>query len=447
MGYAQNDFEYGQCLKEVHFGGTQNTNYIPITKDDSSGEFMAPHFVKNNSGNCSTGNNGTIAESKPVAYVSGTKARVKAIFETNCSTPQYIRGLGPYISVNQTSVRIEFPKQLATPSGGKITYDWKDANRVFVDNRVKYFEKFKIKWQISKDGISGWRDIDESENTLYVTHDAPELVTNQPGYAWFHTLLKVGCKSANNLSDPSQIINKIWAKLQTKNIIAADNNQPLFYYKSWDCVNLTTKDLLAGNDGQCGSWARFFIDLLKIQNINHSTVNDDFVLFSPKIQTDADGFFVKDWSASSGIFTGIWDPNYKYVMIPKDPFVVGKQYSTYYSDLIDNTKSTEGQGPNGNPASIFNNHQITQIDGKLLDPSYGTEFSSLNDIEFNALFGYYKWKFVMINEWQHDFDNNGTPDDLNNNGSIETNAIVAVILVSTDKTVSELQRNLGITNH
>ncbi len=53
----------------------------------------------------------------------------------------------------------------------------------------------------------------------------------------------------------------------------------------------------------------------------------------------------------------------------------------------------------------------------------------------------------MINEWQHDFDNNGTPDDLNNNGSIETNAIVAVILVSTDKTVSELQRNLGITNH
>ena len=427
--------------------GTPNTNYIPITKDGVSEEFVAPQFVKSHPTDCDNSTGGTIVEQEPVAYVSGTKARVKACFLTDCTHSYYIRGLGEYISVNQTSVRIEFPKQMVTPSLGQVVYDWRDASIPFVLHKVKYFEKFTIQWQVSEDGMN-WLDIDESVNPLYVTYNPPELVNDQPGYAWFHTLLKVGCESAEDQTDPSSIINAIWTKLKTKTIIAADNNKPLFYYKSWDCVNLTTKDLLAGNDGQCGSWARFFIDLLKIQNVQHSTVNDDYFHFSTDLSLPNNGFFVKDWAASTGELTGMWGAVFKYVMIPKYPFTVGQQYSTHYSDLIDNTNSIEGQGPNGNPASIFNNHQITQIEGRLLDPSYGTEFSSLNDIESNAIFGYYIAGSVMMNEYDYDFDNDGQPDDLNNNGIIEMDASVGVILVATDKTVAELQRTPGVsTNH
>jgi len=99
-------------------------------------------------------------------------------------------------------------------------------------------------------------------NTLYVTYKTPELVSDQIGYDWFHTLFRVGCESAADLSTDEEIINAIWNKLRTRHILAADNNEPLFYYRTWECQNYTTANLLATNDGQCGSWARFFIDLL-----------------------------------------------------------------------------------------------------------------------------------------------------------------------------------------
>lgn len=431
------DWQYGHCLKEVHFGGVQNTNYIPITKDSGMGEYLAPQFVKDHPSGCDNSTGGTIIEQEPVAYVSGTKARVKACFITDCTHSYYIRGLGLTITGNNVETILEFPMQLVTPSGGEVVYKWTDADRVFVQNQVKYFEKFTIKWQMSENG-NDWVDIDESENTLYVTYKQPDVQAPLSGYQWFHTLLKVGCEAADEKTTDNTIISTIWSKLKTKNIIAADNGQALFYYKSWECENLTTAALLKGNDGQCGSWASFFIDLLKIQGVSHSTVNGDYLRFNPS-GVQADGFFVKDWTASTGVFTGMLDPVFKYVMIPKYPFIVGQTYNTHYSDLIDNTIMIEGQGPNGNPASIFGNHQITIIGGNLLDPSYGVEFSSLDDIESNALFGYYiTGDLPNINENLYDFDNDGYPDDLNNNGIIEANATVKVIGVTTDKNVEDL---------
>ncbi len=421
MGYSQNDFEYGQCLKEVHFGGTQNTNYIPITKDDSSGEFMAPHFVKDNSGDCSTGNNGTVVESKPVAYVSGTKARVKAIFETNCTTPQYIRGLGPYISVNQTSVRIKFPKQLVTPSAGKILYDWKDANLAFVNNRVKYFEKFKIKWQISKDGVSGWRDIDESENTLYVTHDAPILTTangHLESTVAFHTLLHIGCSNAEDEDDEDNIVEKIYSEFNDQVVNRVDGVGPIQYWgpniSSPGCWQ--TSQMLINLNGTCGGWAAFFEDVLRLQGIGSSQMStvtyNDYVLSvadAQKLSSDAQNFFGSDIlnlqplppndpnlnGIRSDFFVKKWDFSVSGVFVMNEysnivngitpipiPLANGNTI------LIKEQDGAVGQG-NGDPRSEFENHAIVKYAGEYYDPSYGSfKQPNANSWETQALDGF-----------------------------------------------------------
>ncbi|HHH54337.1 MAG TPA: hypothetical protein ENK91_11810 [Bacteroidetes bacterium] len=420
MGYSQNEFVYGQCLKEVHFGGTQNTNYIPITKDDSSGEYMAPQFVKDNGGNCSTQSNGTVTKSDPVAYVSGTKARVKAIFETNCSTPQYIRGLGPYISVNQTSVRIEFPKQLATPSGGEIVYDWKDANRIFVNNEVKYFEKFKIKWQISKDGNSEWIDIDESENTLYVTHDVPLLTTAnghlEPTVA-FHTLLHIASSNADGENIENDIVEKIYFEFNDQVVNRVDGIGPIQYWgpniSTPGCWQ--TSQMLINLNGTCGGWAAFFEDVIRLQGISSSELStvtyNDYVLSSSDVQklnidaqdflgldisnlqalphdnipnTIRSDFFVKNWNlASSGIF--VMNDYFNNVSgITPVPIQLANGNIISIEEQIGVT----GQG-NNDPRSEFENHAIVKYGSKYFDPSYGSPIQpSANSWETPSLDGF-----------------------------------------------------------
>lgn len=381
---------------------------------------------------------------------------------TDCDKKIFIQGGGPNIN----GVPMIFSKQEITPNMGVLVYDWMTASITFVQHKVKYFEKFIINWQISKDGNFNWVTIGESVNPLYVTYKQPESMslnstiangdndlywTSQKwGYKWFHTLLKVSCEAAKDEIDKDIIIDKIWAKIQTKSIVAADSKSPLFYYKQWNCNSTNTAKLLQTEDGQRGSWTHFLIDLLKIQNVTHSTVDDDYVHYSPHFQIkpgDMPGFLVKDWSLKPGILTGEFNPLFKYVVIPKSPFISGQSYPFLYSDVVDNVNTVSGQGPNGNPASRFNNHQVTQISGRLYDPSYGLEFSNLQDIEDNAIFGYYISRMQKMDE-KYDLDGDGVADDdLDGNGiKGEINVKVPVYLITTDLNYSpflSLTRNLS----
>ena len=445
-------FDYGTCLKEVHFEGTPNSNYIPITKDNGSGIYTAPHFemtYPNGCGNLPE----QIVKQAPVAYVSGTYAKVKAVFETDCQDPHYIRGAHYKLDKNGKTF---FPKVLISPDiNGIFTYGPVHANFPFENNRVRYWENFKILWQISKDGIN-WIDIDISDNPLYVTYKTPE--PESISYQWFHTLFKVSCKAADGENNDTDIINEIWNEIKTLSITAADNNQPLTYYKNWiTAEHGRTKQLLNTNDGQCSTWAHFLIDLLKVHNINHATVDDDYYYFRPfavaplLVEEDL-GFFINNWSFNKGILS---DKNqiFNYTCIPKQSwdgplmdknwystFIENNQYNFVYSDCTD-IEGIYGQGPNKSPQSFFLNHQITQIDNQLKDPSYGVNFASLQDIENTVISAYYIEDFIILNETLYDIDEDGSPDDLNGNAKIEYAASVKVYLVSTDKGLFDLERD------
>ncbi len=385
------EWQYGHCLKEVHFGGTIGNNYIPIAKDDSSGDYMAPQFVKSHPNGCDNSTGGVIDKQDPVAYVSGTKAEVKACFNTDCTHSYYIRGLGPTISTGQ----IIFPQQMVTPSNGQVIYDWKDADRTFVSNKVKHFDKFKITWQVSEDGNT-WVDIDDSENTLYVTHKEP--ATEVPGadsdgtqyrhgigYEWFESLLHISCKNANDKTSKTSIFNAIWSDFgdnEIKNV----RNEALYYYYRWDLPYHSTNTgyLFQNRDGQCYSWCSLLIDLLKIQGIDQS--NDIVLVDSP----DNQWFLIKDWQELDNPFETFntltnCDINNSHTLITEPDLSnivqnVGTNYfyQFYYNEAQDDSGVIGQSAPN--PESWFQQHCLVYLDfmGRYYDPSYGKSYSSIN---------------------------------------------------------------------
>ncbi len=166
-----------------------------------------------------------------------------------------------------------------------------------------------------------------------------------------------------------------------------------------------TRNTTPAGDGQCGAWAHLFIDAMGAQGINHT---NEYVIF---YQSDGAapndfsfGFAVNNWSFASG--TGIsGDANYPFLNVPGTPEYSGSSYSWRFAEVTDDT-GVPGQGTT-NPKSLFSNHQVVKIGTQYYDPSYGVTYSSLADIDDNAVDGYYEKKDVPVNELQVGLDLNG----------------------------------------
>jgi hypothetical protein len=128
------------------------------------------------------------------------------------------------------------------------------------------------------------------------------------------------------------------------------------------------------------------LDSLKAQSIDQP---GDFVVFR-QINNygvpDTDlGFLVKNWSFSATGNSG--NAQFEFLGIPDSPFVTATSYNWLYSEVSDQA-GTPGQ-ETSNPASLFNNHQVVLIGGNYYDPSYGLKYASLNQIDTNAISGYF----------------------------------------------------------
>ena len=376
-------FRYGHCLKEVHFGGIPNTNYIPITKDDSSGEYDAPQFVKTYPGGCDV-SNGNIVEQEPVAYVRGIKARVKACFLSDCTHSYYIRGMGPPISGGQ----IVFPMQMVTPSGGQVIYDWMDASIPFVLHKVKYFENFTIKWQLSEDGTN-WEDIDESVNTLYVTYDVPIIgISYGLGtYKVRHSSIHFSCLSANNKTNKNDIVQAIHDNYFS-NLDCTDVSGDLLTYwgnqNNSSCVGL--EDFFTSNDGTCGTWSFYNQEMLLIHGINSILTA---IFPNPESMTSNEQIAYRNQFITHFGTSNVWVfPDYLFLVkkwdINIDYYDLGSDPDKWQH--APGLKGVEAQN-NQDPTSIFGDHAFISYNNKFYDPSYGQYISSgkLKDYEDMAI--------------------------------------------------------------
>ena len=387
-------FEYGHCLKEVSFFGEAGINdYIELKTDVTENLITAPHFLKSFPNGCGAGQPEVIEAQKPVAYVSGTKARLRAVFITDCNHAYWLRG---QVKSAIGNVLFEFPKEQVTPQNGEVVYEDNSGNPIpanvgFQQGTIRYFDDFEIIWELSENGDDNWIEIDRSHNQLYIIREyntAPQSIAYLPPY--HHTVVHTSCKAANGQSTDNEIIDNVYAKFQTKSVERIEDGYVMTY---WD-VNIPNNgqcwsiwDLLKYGNGQCGAWADFYMVCLIIQGIDASKVQiepDESVTaqeLNDFIETTFPGQGYSLGSLIEHFLVKNWDlpPNNAVPLEPAQgeaPF----QFEEDAKYAVGAPGATAQGGFNGgfgnvqipDPRSIFTIHSINLVNNQYFDPSYGT---------------------------------------------------------------------------
>ena len=342
--FAQN-FQYPNVkITSVSFGGTN----LNIKKDDGSGSYTKPQWSP--------------AAKNPVAYVSGTAPSVSASFTFQCANaPAFVHLKG------EASDSITFPSQKAilsnTGSGTyKLDYPETAGSHVFKKEVVRFFKPFTINWQISFDNGNSWRNIEETQNTLYVTYKTPQAEAGE--FGWFHTVYDLSCRNAQTKTTEQDIIAGVWNEF-TDQIVLNYNNDSLFYYKNLSTPYVTLATLLKYRDAECYTFAQLFLASLKIQGIVRT---NNYIYIEAKGNAcgyAVDRFLVKNWAFNTTSSAPCSSFSYKSTGIKKQPGIPGSCTIT--------------------PASHFGNHQIAKIDGVYYDPSYGSSSASLNELKLKSI--------------------------------------------------------------
>lgn len=398
---------------EVTFSGPQ---YHVVWRDDGSGPYPEPHW-KDISVPPDDDNDDIGDHNIPVAFTRNSQMRVSAKFSVE---PPGALGVMPTVAgVGMVGDAEQFYNfdAVGSASGGVLTITDVPADRPLV-NTVDYFRPLKplvIRWWITaEDGTQVPCSPPETTHRVYVTLGDPN-----PG-PLYETVVHLGCNNAAGFSNTTDVIDTIFNDFTDREVYRKTRdgfNNPdlhqLTYYEDWNCVNLTTLDLIQNGDGQCGSWARLFIDILGAQGINHA---NEYITFYSRDSTDPSlGFIVKNWSfAPGGGVSG--DPEYPYLnlynpqIITEPPY----EYNWRFSETNDET-GVPGQGT-GNPASLFSNHQVVKFGSPPVyyDPSYGAMYSSLSDIDSFAVEGYWQNGLLPVKESlvQLDLDGDGNITDM-----------------------------------
>ena len=383
-------------------------------------DYAAPHWQDNSSpldGDASDAND----RAYPICFTRNSKMKVSATWvlePQGLSSTITVKGDGPE--------QLDFPETVAAVNGAQMTITDVECDSPFPD-QVGFFDPMLIKWNVSmtSGGEKVWLDGGTSSNQAYVTLGDPLTTT-------YHTLAHLGCKNAKDETSVQNCTAKIWNEFTDRDVRRVDGAR-LTYYKSYRCTNTTTKGLLASCDGQCGAWAKLFIDIRKVQGIDDK---DEYVVFSPippqGVSRDYVGFLVKNWTFSGTGRSGYSDYPYLNVLSDTD-FISSTEYQWKYSDVSDAT-GIAGQG-NENQASLFNNHQVV-IDGKYYDPSYGVQYSSLEELEDRSIDGFY------VGPVRLPVDEPVVGCDLNNDGdTADLNVDANVLLIRKNKPGLEIRED------
>jgi hypothetical protein len=330
----------------------------------------------------------------PVGYVSGTKPKVSAKFLFQCSTqnpPSKIWIRGTHEKLNSGDVRYFFaPKEVQFSIGTEIEYPTTESDKAFLANKINHYDyNFIIKWEYSLSSNGPWKFAGESVNPVYVTLKPPISKNPGNGYDYFQTLIHIGCKYGVGSSSYTSMFFKIRNYFNARNVLRCDQI-PMQYYGFWTCVNITTRSLIGANDGQCGSWARLFIDIFKMQGFQ---TTNNYIIIKPK---NDNGFYVKTWKFSDNPGSS-GNPNNPYLnrsFVPSSSNVYEPYFPTggFNWQVSSNPESpqvtddTPGSSPlpgqnNPHPQSRFGNHQFIKMFGIYYDPSYGVSYSDISKID------------------------------------------------------------------
>jgi hypothetical protein len=375
----------------------------------------------------------------PYAYTRGTTLKVSARFVLNIAWgggPIYVMATGPadpatgfQIHVGPKAVRVD------PTNPNELVLDETESPVAFPNVVQAYVgaNLFRLDWQATSDSQranSTWTKAGQTKNPLYLTYDAPNL-----SKSWshtvnlYHTLVHLGSVAASGQDTQDGVVQKVWDEFNDL-VVRKFKGEYLHYYKSFRTENIRTRELLAFRDGQCGSWAKLFLDVLKAQGIRFT---GSYVIAVPAAMTLGIpggvryGFLVNNWKfngpgiAGAAVVRTASDPvevatsnGFTYLNVISTTYMSnvprisadGTSYEWLYQQVQDEV-GVGGQGVQ-NPASLFGNHQFVQVSlggvTKWLDPSYGLEYEGataddrLLDFDNKAIAGYFVIAWATVKE-------------------------------------------------
>lgn len=237
---------------------------------------------------------------------------------------------------------VRFPWTAASDQGGISLAQLTSSG---LPNTVTYYQSFALSWEYSvvpddESQPGEPRSAGTSANELYVTWAEP---TTSPLY---HSLLHIGTVPASGESVQEDVVAKVWEPFDGLAVFRRDGQQLVYYGQSFDWHDpqswqFTTAGLLEHAAGRCGAWMNLFADVLAAQGIA---------------------------SLRAGLVP------------PPRPGWIGR------IQVI----PPHGQGGVVAP-TLFDAHAVVIYEGRLFDPSYGTEWNSLSAWEdSNLRYIYYR---------------------------------------------------------
>lgn len=422
---------------EITLEWSEFKDHLNMVPDPGTGLDYTGHHWEDRDGD------GTVAdwERLPVAYESGTLIVMDAQFtgELDPDLAGTVKIMGyAYPDPGNPCLAVPTREIDATIESGAVKFNGESIDILTEDDMALYHDSFRIFWKFAMPGdvdASGdliWRDAGEQVNTLYATYKG--ALTGQ-----YHTVIHIGSQMASGIKlDPANsaldteaeveaaIVDAIWGEfsdLQVKTVAVpkADGttagDMTLWYYKNWRNFNKrTTQHLLepivSGStkhgDGSCDAWTDFFRDILVAQGINDTTaktIKANNVNYGTTAVPAHLQFIIKEWEYYP--FNKQEAPNGPIVAdsLPQilEDHVVGvnmvdfanhNYIKTDHYDWVSDAQAgakpktlAAGQGPNSNPASLFDAHVVverTSVDqetGQVIvtwyDPSYGQKYEKI----------------------------------------------------------------------
>ena len=358
-------------LSDVTFRGENGQGFYPIASDPTASGIVTPYGQ--DQWDPSLGNE------NPVLYSAGSTPALTATFQLPSSqtlTNVEARAYGPDgFDITATAKNI-------FQSGNELTLMDANMSQSFTSS-VQYYPDFSIDWQLSFDGGNSWVDIGTSDNPLYVSAAVP--IPDPDTGLFFLTVVNAAITSnLTSGTNQSQIVSNTWQPFTTQRITNY-YGAPLTYYGDINTQNTEAWQLLATGDGQCHAWLELFLDELLINGVDPVS---DVVRITPGRAGEA-GFLVDNWYYSSSISSH--NPLYPYVDYnpwPGPPVVTANNQYVWAGADVTRAPGIMGQNTLY-PASIFGSHFVAYIDGIYYDPSYGASYSSLLNLDSQAISGFF----------------------------------------------------------
>jgi hypothetical protein len=382
----------GLSLQTVTYSGATNNIFTVVSDKDKSILYNAPHYSKR--------------ISKPVAYLRGSKISISSNIKYKGKInddKEFVVRLRIKDFVDSDVIHsIIVPSDYITYKKVILNYDFSITDfelDVTLPNNVSYIEDFEINFDVViKDKTVRMEDIEDelwthvgkSTNDLYVLFDTP-----QPQGTLFESVLFMTCRNVQVQAavDQETLLKGIWAlfnasvvendKLVIKKGKSNSNNHvPLKYYNP-HATTVTNAAMLLKSDGngQCGSFASLFIEMLLAHgypygSITYIAYGVDEKLHKPDECTY--GFLVPKWHFSNeGTSATINNIYFTHTNIGE---VSNSTYHRFLATDVEDMEGTPGQN-SPNPASMFNNHQIVKVGTTYFDPSYGISYTNSDKLE------------------------------------------------------------------